>query len=64
MISSCTLRVRDINSLIQRIYKTDVNMSFRLDKCSWMISKIGKMITTEGVELPNRNIVGVQETYK
>ena len=38
---------RDIDSLIYitRIYTTEMNMSFRLDKCVRKLSKRGKMIT-------------------
>lgn len=39
-------------------------MSFRLDKCRWIVSKRGEMITTKGVELPESNIANVQDSYK
>ena len=58
-------REQDISSLthINRIYSTDVNMSFWLNKCCRMISKKDKMITTEGVELPESNIADVHDNY-
>ena len=54
---------RDINSLIHiiRVFSNDIGMSFRLNKCRWMISYKGKMITTEGAEC---NITHVQGSYK
>ena len=59
-------RVGDIESLIliARIYSTDIDMSFGTDKCSRMISKTVNMITTDGVELPEGNVVDVQDSYK
>ena len=46
-----------INSLnhITRIYSTDIDMSFGPDKCSRTITKTGKLITTEGIEIPEGN---------
>ena len=57
---------RDINSLIPitGIYRTDINMSFKLDKCNQRLSKRCNIISTEGVELPERNIGNVQNSYK
>ncbi len=57
---------RDIDSLIHttRIYSNDIGMSFGLDKCGRMVSKRGKMIRTEGVELPEGHIADVQDSYK
>jgi len=39
-------------------------MSFRLDKCGQKISKRGKVITTEGVKLPETPITDVRNSYK
>lgn len=41
---------QDINSLIHTtwLYSNDIQMSFGLDKCEWMVSKRDKMITTKG----------------
>ena len=54
----------NINSLIQitRIYITDIDIG--LDKYSRMMSKRGKMMTTEGVELLEGNIASVQDNNK
>ena len=48
---------REIDSLIHttRIYSDDIGMSFGLDKCGRMVSKRGKMIRTEGIDLPEGN---------
>ncbi|TWW74442.1 Rho GTPase-activating protein 26 GTPase regulator associated with focal adhesion kinase [Takifugu flavidus] len=56
----------DIDSLIHltRIYSKDIGMSFGLDKCGRMISRRGKVIATDGVELPEGNITDVQDSYK
>lgn len=44
----------DIDSLIplNRIYGKNIRMSFRLHKCGQIVFRRGKMMTTEGVELP------------
>ena len=42
----------------------DIRMPFELDKCGWMVSKRGKMIKTEGTELPEGHIADVQDSYK
>ena len=57
---------REIDSLIHttRIYSNDIGMSFGLDKCGRMVSKRGKMIRTEGVDLPEGNIGDIQDSYK
>ena len=57
---------RDIDSLIHlaRIYSNDIRMSFGQDKCGWVVSGRGKMITTEGTELLEGNIADVQDSYK
>lgn len=49
---------RDINSLIHltQIYSEDIVMSFRLEKCDWMVVKRGK---TDGVELPASHIADI-----
>ena len=41
------------------IYSTDIDISFGLDKCSWIISKRGKMIKTERFEQTEGNIANV-----
>ncbi len=55
---------QDIDSLIHitRIYSN--NMSFGPEKCGQMVSKRGKMIRTEGVELPEGSTADVQDSYK
>ena len=42
----------------------DIGTSFRLDKCSRMISKRGKRITTKGDEVTEGSIADIQATYK
>ncbi|WP_175564860.1 hypothetical protein, partial [Escherichia coli] len=57
---------RDIDSLIHttRIYSNDIGMSFGLDKCGQMITKRGRVVRTEGVELPEGSIADVEGSYK
>lgn len=57
---------RDIGCLIHlpRIYSNDIGMSFGLDKCGQILSRWGKMMSFEGVELPEGNIRDVQDSYK
>ena len=45
-----------------RIYSDDKGMSFGLDKCGQMVSKRGKMIRTEGIDLPEGNIGDIQDS--
>ena len=54
----------DIDSPIHltRIYNSNIRMLFELDKCGWMISRRGRMIRTEGVELLEGNIVDAQDS--
>ena len=46
---------RELDSLIQtvRIFSDDVGMVFGLDKCAVLVLKRGKMVRTEGIELPD-----------
>ena len=46
---------RELDSLIQtvRIFSDDVGMVFGLGKCAVLVLKRGKMVRTEGIELPN-----------
>ena len=57
---------RDIDSLLQLIgiHSNDIRMSFRLVKCRQMVSRKGRMITTEGVELPEGNLIDVQNSSR
>ena len=47
---------RELDSLTQtmRIFSDDVGMVFGLDKCAVLILKRGRMVQTEGIELPDR----------
>ena len=57
---------RDIDSLIHttRLYSNDIGMSFGLEKCSRMVTKRGKVVRTEGIELPEGNIADIEDSYK
>ena len=46
---------RELDSLIQtvRIFSDDVGMVFGLDKCAVLVLKRGRMVRTEGIELPD-----------
>ncbi len=65
-IKLCARNEQDINTLIYntRIYSNDTGMSFGLEKCGRMVSKRGKMISTEGFELPEGSMADVQHSYK
>ena len=55
----------DIDFLIHltRIYINDIRMPFRLDKCGQMVSWRRRMMRTKGAELPEGNLVDVQDSY-
>lgn len=57
---------QEIHKLIHtiRIYSTDIGILFRLDKCGWMVSKTGRMIWSEGVDLPDCKIEDIQDNPK
>ncbi len=57
---------QDIDSLIHitRIYGNDIGMSCGLERCGQMVSKRGKMVRTEGAELPDGSTGDVQDSYK
>ena len=57
---------RDIDLLIYiiRLYSNDIGMSFRLEKCSLMVIKRGKVVRIEGIELLEGNIVDIEDSYK
>ena len=46
---------RELDSLIQtvRIFSDDVGMVFGLDKCAVLVLKRGKIVQTDGIELPD-----------
>lgn len=47
-----------------RIYNNDTGMSFRWEKCIWMVTKRGKVVTTEGTALPEGNIANIEDSPK
>ena len=57
---------RDIDSLIHltRVYSEDIRMSFGLEKCGRIIARRGKVIKTDGLELPAGHIADMQTSYK
>ncbi|KAL4008504.1 hypothetical protein ACER0C_002356 [Sarotherodon galilaeus] len=57
---------RDMDSLIHttRLYSNDIGMSFGLEKCSRMVTKKGKVVRTEGIELLEGNIADIEDSYK
>lgn len=66
MISLYARSEWDIDSLIHttRIYSSDIGMSFRLHKCSWMVTKNGKVARTKGTALPVGNIIDIKNSFK
>ena len=49
-----------------RIFSNDISMEFGLDKCATLAIIKGKVIETQGMNLPNNNIKGLNldESYK
>uniref|UniRef100_A0A803T202 Reverse transcriptase domain-containing protein n=1 Tax=Anolis carolinensis TaxID=28377 RepID=A0A803T202_ANOCA len=49
-----------------RIFSTDINMEFGLDKCSTVVLKKGKIIESEGINMPNGQTIKCHqpEAYK
>ncbi|XP_076610522.1 uncharacterized protein LOC143335176 [Chaetodon auriga] len=66
MTSSCMSRVSVTltPSLTSPGHTAMTSGPFGLDKCGRMVCRRGKIITTEGVELPEGNIADVQDSYK
>ena len=46
---------KELDSLVQtvRVFSNDIGMQFGLDKCAVLMMKRGKIIKSEGIELPN-----------
>ena len=49
---------------LTQIYSEDIRMSFGLEKCGRMIARRGKVIKTDGLELPAGHIADIQTSYK
>ena len=58
----------ELESLLNtvRIFSNDISMEFGLDKCATLAIIKGKVTETQGMNLPNNNIKGLNldETYK
>lgn len=61
----CAKSEQDIDSLIHstRIYSNHIGMPYRPEKCSWMATKRGKTVRTEGIVLPEGNIADIEGSY-
>ena len=46
---------KELDSLVQtvRVFSNDIGMQFGLDKCAVLIKKRGKIVKSDGIELPN-----------
>ncbi len=60
---------KDLQSLIQtvRIYSSDIGMEFGIEKCASIIMKRGKVTESDGISLPDDEIIGnlqENESYK
>ena len=60
---------RELEILIYavRIYSQGIGMEFSLEKCALLLMKSGKRHMTDGMELPNQDMIrtlGEHETYK
>ena len=50
-----------------RIFSQDIGMEFGIEKCAKLVMKSGKRHLTDGMKLPNQDMVrtlGKKETYK
>jgi len=58
----------ELESLLNtvRIFSNDISMEFGLDKCATLTMQRGSVVNTEGINLPNNNIRGLnlEESYK
>ena len=60
---------KDLETLIQtvRIYSQDIGIEFGIEKCAMLVMKSGKQHLTDGIELPNQDMIrtlGEKEMYK
>ena len=57
---------RDIDSLIHltRVFSNDIGMTFGIEKCGRLILNRGRMVKTNGLQLPTGTIKDVEEGYK
>ena len=57
---------RAIDSLIHltRVYSNDIGMTFGIEKCGRLILNRGRMVKTDGLQLPTGTIKDVEEGYK
>ena len=48
-----------LDSLIQtvRIFSTDIGMQFGIDKCAMLVMKKGKIVKSDGIQLPNDKVI-------
>ena len=51
----CSKTVQELDCLVQtvRIFSSDVGMQFGISKCAILEMKRGKVLDSEGIELPN-----------
>ena len=54
--------MQELNSLVQalRIFSNDVRMQLGISKCAMLEMKIGKVVLSEVIELPNRKTKLIQ----
>ena len=64
----CGKSTAELETLLNtvRIFSNDISMEFDLDKCATLAIIKGKVTETQGMNLPNNNIKGLNldETYK
>ena len=50
---------KELETLIQavRIYSQDIGMEFGIEKCAMLVMKSGKRHMTEGIQLPNHEMI-------
>ena len=48
-----------LDCLIQttRIFSEDIGMQFGIDKCAMLVMKKGKIVKSDGIQLPNGKVV-------
>ena len=51
--------MQELDSLVQsvRIFSTDIGMAFGIEKCAAVKNSTGRVVESEGIELPNRDTI-------
>lgn len=63
MMASSLSRVNKA-SVTDLHHSNDIGIPFGPEKCSQKVTKSEKIVRTEGIELPDGNIVDIDDSYK